>query len=124
MLVLDPDDSDAKSIRPLLAALSNSPDQSISRRHYSRLNLHHEGADLGVPVHINGAPATYTFDTGSNLSLLSELEAKRLGLDVRDVESRMEVMTGARVSLRIAVASEFAVGAFRLEACGIPGVSR
>jgi predicted aspartyl protease len=115
MLVLEPDDSDAKSVRTLLAALSSSPDQSIGRRHSARLSVHHEGADLGVPVSINGTPATYTFDTGANLSLLSESEAKRLGLAVRDVESRMEVMTGARVSLRIAVASELAVGAFRLK---------
>ena len=115
MLVLEPDDSDAKSVRPLLAALSSSPDQSIGRRHSSRLSLHREGADFGVPVFINGTPATYTFDTGANLSLLSESEAKRLGLAVRDVESSMEVMTGARVSLRIAIASEFTVGAFRLK---------
>jgi len=115
MLVLEPADSDAKSVRPLLAALSSSPDQSIGRRHSSRLSLHREGADFGVPVFINGTPATYTFDTGANLSLLSESEAKRLGLAVRDVESSMEVMTGARVSLRIAIASEFTVGAFRLK---------
>jgi hypothetical protein len=68
-----------------------------------------------VPVSINGMPATYTFDTGANLSLLSESEAKRLGLAIRDVESRMEVMTGARVSLRIAVADELAAGGFRLK---------
>jgi len=49
------------------------------------------------------------------LSLLSEAEAKRLGLAVRDVQSSMEVMTGARVSLRIAVAGELAVGALRLK---------
>jgi Aspartyl protease len=115
MLVLEPADSDAKSVRPLLAALSSSPDQSIGRRHSSRLSLHREGADFGVPVFINGTPATYTFDTGANLSLLSESEAKRLGLAVRDVESSMEIMTGARVSLRIAIASEFTVGAFRLK---------
>jgi Aspartyl protease len=115
MLVLEPADSDAKSVRPLLAALSSSPDQSIGRRHSSRLSWHREGADFGVPVFINGTPATYTFDTGANLSLLSESEAKRLGLAVRDVESSMEVMTGARVSLRIAIASEFTVGAFRLK---------
>lgn len=35
MLVLEPDDSDAKSVRPLLAALNRSPDQSIGRRHSS-----------------------------------------------------------------------------------------
>lgn len=115
MLALKPDDADAKSVRPLLAALSSSPDQSIGRRRSTTLSLHHEGKDLGVPVSINGMPATYTFDTGANLSLLSESEAKRLGLAIRDVESRMEVMTGGRVSLRIAVADELAAGGFRLK---------
>jgi hypothetical protein len=115
MLTLKPDDAEATSDRPLLVALSGSPDQSIGTRRSSRLILHREGADLGVPVSINGTPATYTFDTGANVSLLSESEAKRLGLTVRDVGSKMEVMTGARVSLRVAVADELAAGAFRVE---------
>ena len=115
MLALKPDDADAKSVRPLLAALSSSPDQSIGRRHSTTLSLHHEGKDLGVPVSVNGTPATYTFDTGANLSLLSESEAKRLRLTVRDVESKMTVMTGAQVPFRIAVADELAAGAFRLK---------
>jgi hypothetical protein len=115
MLALKPDDPDAKNTRLLLAALSSSPDQSIAKRHSSRLRLHHEGADLGVPLSINGTPATYTFDTGANLSLLSESEAKHLNLTVRNVESKLEVVTGAQVSFRVAVADELVVGAFRLK---------
>ena len=78
MLALKPDDADAKNVRPLLAALSSSPDQSIGRRHFSTLSVYHEGGDLGVPVSVNGTLAKYTFDTGASYSLLSESEAKRL----------------------------------------------
>jgi hypothetical protein len=49
------------------------PDLSIGKRHSSRLSLHREGADLGVPIWINGRPATYTFDTGANMSLLRRI---------------------------------------------------
>ena len=79
VLALRPGDSDAGNVRPLLATLSEFPDQEVMRRPSTALKLH----DEGLPISINGVQATYWFDTGANVSILSESEAKRIGLAVR-----------------------------------------
>ena len=114
LLAMKPNAQDIGNFRPMVATLAKFPDQFTSAQKPSTLKLHNEGGDLGIPVSINGHSATYTFDTGANLSLLSESEAKRLGLTVDDVSTKMEVMTGAQVPIRIAEADELRAGDFRL----------
>jgi hypothetical protein len=79
VLAIKPGDYDALSILPLLAAFSQSPDQQTERKRPTTLQLQ----DGGLPFSINGVEATYWFDTGANVSVLSESEAKRFGLEVR-----------------------------------------
>jgi predicted aspartyl protease len=106
VLAIKPDDSDALSVRPLLAALSESPDQQTVRRQSTTIELQ-EG---GVPFSINGVQATHWFDTGANFSILSESEAKRFGLDVRAVAAKARVTTGEQVDFRIAMADQISFG--------------
>jgi hypothetical protein len=103
---IKPNDSDALSVRPLLAALSEFTDQQTVRRQSTTLELE-EG---GVPFSINGVQGTYWFDTGANFSILSESEAKRFGLDVRAVAAKARVTTGEQVDFRIAVADQISFG--------------
>jgi hypothetical protein len=110
-LAIQPDDSDAFDIRPLLAALSEYPDQSLQRRRSTTLQLQ-EG---GLPFSINGVAGTYWFDTGANFSILSESEAKRFGLRVRPVATKANVSTGAKVDFRIAVADHLSFGSILLK---------
>ena len=79
LLALQPEDSDAQNTRPLLATLSEFPDQQMTKRASTTLKLE----ENGLPLSIHGERATYWFDTGANLSILSESEAKRFGLPVR-----------------------------------------
>jgi predicted aspartyl protease len=102
VLALRTDDSDARDIRPLLATLSESPDQEVVRTTRTTLEIHEDGLQFSI----HGLEATYGFDTGANFSILSESEARRFGLRVRDVATKVSVSTGARVGLRIAVADE------------------
>jgi hypothetical protein len=111
VLALRPGDSDAGDIRPLLATLSEFPDQEVVRRPSTTLKLH----DEGLPISINGVQGTYWFDTGANYSILSESDAKRFGLAVRAVSTKIGVSTGARVDSRVAVADELSVGSIRLK---------
>jgi predicted aspartyl protease len=106
VLAVKPDDSDALGVQPLLAALSEFPDQHMVRRRSTALQLQ-EG---GVPFSINSVQATYWFDTGANFSILSESEAKRFGLQVRAVAAKARVSTGAQVDFRIAVADQLSFG--------------
>jgi predicted aspartyl protease len=111
VLAIRTDDSDARDMRPLLATLSESPDQEVVRRTRTILEIHEDG----LPFSIHGVEATYWFDTGANFSILSESEARRFGLRVRDVATKVSVSTGARVGLRIAIADELSIGSIRLK---------
>jgi len=109
LLAVRPGDSDALGDRPLLAALGEFPDQEVARRRSTTLQLQD-----GLPVSIHGLKATYWFDTGAELSILSESEAKRFGLRVQAVPTKMGVSTGAMIDFQLAVADEVSIGSFRL----------
>jgi len=110
-VTIKPDDSDSRNVLPLLTALAEFPDQRLVRRHHATLELHEDG----LPFSVHGVSATYWFDTGANFSIMSESEAKRFGLKVRSVATKVGVSTGARVDLRVAVANQLAFGPIVLE---------
>ena len=109
LLAVRPGDSGALGDRPLLAALAEFPDQQVPRRRSATLELHD-----GLPVSIHDVRATYWFDTGAELSVLSESEARRFGLRVQAVSTKMGVSTGAQIDFRVAVADEVSIGSFRV----------
>jgi len=106
LLALDPDDADIKSDHPLLQILGEFSDQQAESHGNSVLKID----EHGLPVVINGKSATYWFDTGANLSVLSESEARRLNLVPRSVQTTVGVMTGAKVGFRIALAESLQIG--------------
>jgi len=110
ILALRPADADALGDRPVLAALADTPDQQIARRHTTvRLE------DGGLPFSINGVHATYWFDTGAELSVLTESEAKRFGLRVRPTSGQVGDVNGTRVNTQIAVADELSIGSIQIK---------
>ncbi len=72
--------------------------------------LTHEPDSVFLPVSINGRPANYFFDTGAWISCMSESEAARLGLEVRETSGSLGQSAGSRVRFRTAVASRVALG--------------
>ena len=62
-----------------------------------------EDGNLILPITINGVSADDILDSDAAISLLSASEAKRLGLTFRYIGTKMEGMSGAGVSARIAV---------------------
>jgi predicted aspartyl protease len=89
------------------------PDQRNDRRRAS--TLRHAPDDWAVPVSINGKPATYLFDTGAWISLMTESEATRLGLEIRLGSGRLSDPSGKGVAIRTAVARDLRIGAMRLQ---------
>ena len=82
----------------------------VSRR---PATVHYTVADGGVaaPITVNGRPARFELDSGSNMSVISEAEAKRLGLKVESVSVPMEGVTGATArSARFAIAGRLTIG--------------
>lgn len=110
ILALRPADSDASSDRPVLAALAGAPDQQLAGRH-TTVQLQ----ENGLPFSINHVQATYWFDTGAELSVMSESEARRFGLRVRPAAATVGDVTGAQVNTQIAVADELTIGSIRLK---------
>jgi predicted aspartyl protease len=109
ILTLRPHDSDASSGRPVIAVLAESPDQEFAG---GRTTV--ELRDGGLPFSINGVEATYWFDTGAELSVLSESEAKRFGLRIQSAAVKVGDLNGTQVSARITVADELSIGSGRL----------
>src|SRR5205823_4392266 len=76
----DPNLPSAKAARAWFGALSQSPEQSVSRKRHSKLRYAMKEGHLFVPLSIDARRANYFLDTGANYSMLTESEARRLGL--------------------------------------------
>jgi len=85
LLATDPNDSDAKSTRPFMEALSHFPDQTVQESATRKATGQMDDGKL--PLLINGRRASYFFDTGANLSALSESDALRFGMGIQEVNS-------------------------------------
>ena len=109
ILSLRPTDADALSDQAVFSALADTPDQQIAGRH-TTVQLE----DGGLPFSINGVHATYWFDTGAELSVLTESEAKRFGLQAHPLSVQVGDVNGTRVNTRIAVADELSTGSIRI----------
>ena len=109
ILAFRPTDADALGGHPVLAALADTPDQRIAGRH-TTVQLE----DGGLPFSINGVHATYWFDTGAELSVLTESEAKRFGLREHQASVQVGDVNGTQSNARIAVADELSIGSIRI----------
>lgn len=114
MLAERPGAEDAKNVKPLFSALSQFPDQRVVHKEISTVAIHIKDGNLFVPVRINGTGASYIFDTGFSTSAVSESEAVRLGLAIHDISTKTDSMTGAPVSVRVAVADNLNIGYIQL----------
>lgn len=113
LLAIDPKDTDARDAWPLLEVLRHFPDQAVRAGSDSKATVLLE--DGKVPVVINGRPAAYLFDSGANLSVLTESEAVRLGMEIQQFRSDdAKDINGNKVSFRIAVAKSLALGGIEL----------
>ena len=63
-----------------------------------------------VPAEVNGHEGEWIFDTGANLSTLSESEAARIGLTLHETSTYVNGSTGTKNPLRFAVAQDLRLG--------------
>ena len=87
------------------------PDQANEPRRASV--FHHEADDFSVPVSINGHRDDFLFDTGAWQSIVTEAEAKKLGLALGGETHVLTGASGQTATFRTAVAGEVIVGATR-----------
>src|SRR5215469_10368319 len=91
-----------------IAGFRGLPDQRIKSSRPSTLT--HEPGGTFVRLSINGGSATYFFDTGAWVSCMSESEANRLHLTIRNTSGTMGQSAGSQVGFRTAVARDVILG--------------
>jgi hypothetical protein len=75
--------------------------------------IHPRRNELGlwvVPAGVNAQPAEWILDTGASISTVSESEARRLGLTIRELHGYGIGYTGTRSAARLAIAGEIRIG--------------
>ena len=89
------------------APYMNLPDQENGSRIPS--TFHHDGHSLPAPATINGRHVEFFFDNGSDLSCISEDEAKRLGMTSPNSVGALWTMTES-VGFHMATAKDVTIG--------------
>lgn len=116
--LIPPDDPERAEIEEGLSmweSLGDVAAQSVEFGGNVLVQARYDLLTRSIPLLVNGTKADWILDTGANLSIVSESEAKRLGLDVRNSSVHgSSGHTGKQFSTRPAVASEIRVGSARL----------
>jgi len=113
LLAVDPSNSDAKTTRPFIEILSHFPDQAVRKSGNGKTSVHMNDGKL--PLLINGGKASYFFDTGANLSTVSESDALRFAMEIQEAKGGVTGdVHGNTVSYRIAVAKSLVLGGIEL----------
>ncbi len=100
-----------ESERTLEFLLEKLPDMAVVSRGAATDRYTTEGGDVFAPVTINGHSASFTLDTDSNMSVISALEAKRLGMTIQTTEVPFTGVTGSSAAgARMALANRLVVG--------------
>jgi hypothetical protein len=101
----------------LLRAFAQFPEMSVSALHPSSLQYDQTLGGFHVPVLINGASGSYLLDSGAKYSMVSESEAKRVGMRLIDIQPAQGMgATGAPVAVtKVGLAKRVDLGRIRLQ---------
>jgi hypothetical protein len=110
MLKTEPRD-DLKNVR---AVFGSGPNMGV--RH-AAASFTCEVTETGVllPLTVNGRRVDWLLDTGANVTMISDAEAARLGLVIRDSEGRAADLAGGSTGVRTAIGRRLVVGRTQLD---------
>lgn len=112
---IKPDTDGVKGALALFGGFARHPDLSVERLRPSRIAAEYAVAGVTLPVAIGVHRVRWGVDTGANLSLISEGEARRLGLRVVDADATVPDMQGGKTDVRTAVVPQMIVGDIHLK---------
>jgi tetratricopeptide (TPR) repeat protein len=109
VLKVKPVDEDVQNARVLFAAWSKYPDQSTIRVRPARIHadIGKDGVKLPVPIH--GKTVHWLLDTGANFSMMSESEARMLGVGIDEASASVADSAGGSAKMRTAVVNKLAI---------------
>ena len=114
ILKLKPEDADAQNARVLFEAWSKHPDQSTLRVRSTTIHADIKKDGVKLPVLIHGKTVHWLLDTGANFSLMSESEARMLGVGVDETSASVADSAGGSAKMRTAVVNELAIGGVQM----------
>jgi predicted aspartyl protease len=107
--------ADSENARAFLASLSGVAAQTVEFGPPAPIQARRNELGLWVvPVDINSQRSEWILDTGASLSTVTESEARRMGLAIREVHGYARGYTQAKNPARLAVAGEVGLGYARL----------
>lgn len=111
MLRIRPNAKDVADLRPLLLSLGRYPDATITRAKSVLPPVSISDSNPHLPVTADGHKAVAFMDTGANISVISDLEAQALGLQVDQVSTKMGDVNGERsVPIRVTHVHDLLIG--------------
>jgi hypothetical protein len=110
-----PNWQEAKDTRPLYAALARTPRQLVASNEFARIRWRMKEGLIFIPLEVNGRRVEFFVDTGAGFSMVTESQARGLGLAISDsAEGTISDSVGTRLSIRTAVADELKLGNTRI----------
>ncbi len=109
-----PNRTDIENVRTLFAAWSKYRDQSIPNPTHASVHADVRKDGVTLPVTIHGKAVHWLLDTGFNFCMMSESEAKMLGVQIDQSSSKVSDSEGGTTTMRTAVVDELAIGSFHI----------
>jgi predicted aspartyl protease len=107
----DPEREGSENTQALMVSLSEAPPETIEFGIDVPIKAtRNKIGSWNVPVQVNGFTGQWIFDSGAGLSTLSESEAKRMGLAVRESKAWVGGSTDKRSPLHVAIARDLQFG--------------
>jgi len=111
LLLTDEAIADYRNTRNMWLSLSEAPRQEVIVREQTVIQLERDKANLqNMPVRSDSVTISFIFDTGANLSTVTESTAKRLNMRMTDSGVEVNSITGLKVQSKVAVCPEFTIG--------------
>ncbi len=104
--------ADYKNMQVIWSTLAGQPKQEVVINDATAIKMSRDKANLAnLPVVSGTATVDFIFDTGANLSTITQGTAKKLGLRILEGEPiEVGAITGAKVMAHLAVCPEFSIG--------------
>jgi len=115
MLEDRPDAEDAKAVHSLFAVLARYPEMTVASSKPSTLRSEMLERSLFVPVTADGVAGAYIVDSGANLSMMSESEARRLGLKLEETSTKVADISLTGSAVRVAEVADLWIGKTHLK---------
>ena len=96
MSAIRPTASEVQNVGPLLRLLAASPDLRVASTYPKTIQTHVIDGNVFAPLVLNGKTRAYMLDTGMNLSMMSESEAKSLGLAPQTTTTSITDISGLK----------------------------